>query len=80
MRPWRKRVQAWVLIMATGSGMLALNGCDPAVRDTVLAGVSDAATSLASTFIEAFFQSLSKDETETPTTVQAEVLQTDIFT
>jgi hypothetical protein len=54
---------------------LALQGCDPVVRDTVLNGVGSAATSLAGTFIQALIESMQKtDETDqTATTVRADV-------
>jgi hypothetical protein len=74
MRGLRRRSLSWLLAMAAGGGALVLGGCDPAVRDTVLGGVGSAATSLAGTFIQAFFQSLTTDTTDnTATTVQADV-------
>jgi len=61
----------WLLSIASGGGLLALGACDPAVRETVLTGVGTAMTDLASTFIEAFIQSLMTQEEETATTVRA---------
>lgn len=59
MRNWRRTVKA--MLMALGSGVFVLTGCDPTVRDTVLGGVEGAASSLSTTFIQAFFESLAKD-------------------
>ncbi len=70
MRAWLRRGQWWLLSMTSGS-ILVLEGCDPAVRESVLTGVNNAATSLATTFIGAFFQSLMNEEEETATTVRA---------
>ncbi len=73
MHSWRKRGQVWALLIASGSGLFVLESCDPNVRDTVLNGVGSAASSLATTFIQAFMESLSKngEPNQTPTTVQA---------
>lgn len=69
MQAWLRRGRMAALTITSG-GLLALAGCDPAVRDTVLNGVSGAAAGLSSTFIQAFFQSLLTEE-EVPTTVRA---------
>jgi hypothetical protein len=71
MRSLLRRGRVWVLLLSTSGGALALQACDPGVRDTVLGGVSTAATSLATTFIQAFFQSLATDNQDNggPTTV-----------
>lgn len=71
MRRLLRRGQLWVLTLAGGGGLFVLEGCDPAVRNTVLQGVSSAATSLSTTFIGAFFQSLLADEEGAATTVRA---------
>ncbi len=42
--------------------MLVLEGCEPAVRDTVLSGVESVAAGLAATFISAFFQTLNEPD------------------
>jgi hypothetical protein len=61
------------MALTLGGGLLALQGCDPTVRDTVLTGVGSAATTLAGTFIQAFIESLQPDEEEqTPTTVMVD--------
>ena len=66
-----RRSHFWLLSLASGASRLALDACDPTVRDTVLTGVGSAATSLASTFIQAFIQSLTADQNTTATTVRA---------
>lgn len=72
-----------VTISATTIGSaFVLSGCDVDVRDTVLSGVNSAAAGLATTLIDAFFQSLQNDvpeqDTTTPT-VKAVVSDGDIF-
>jgi hypothetical protein len=71
MRALLYRGQKWMLLMASGGGLLALDTCDPTVRETVLGGVGSAATGLAGTFIEAFIQSLTAEEEGAATTVKA---------
>lgn len=69
----RRMVTRWQMkwtAFLTGGSLLVLEGCEPAVRDTVLAGVEAAANGLAATFITAFFQTLQEPE-ETATTVRA---------
>lgn len=55
----------WLMTMAAGGSALLLQGCDPTVRDTVLTGLGSAATSLTSTLIQAFFESLQAEAAET---------------
>ena len=50
------------MTLLTGGTVFVLSGCEPNVRDTVLAGVETATGNLASTFIAAFFQSLIEPE------------------
>ncbi len=72
MRAFLIRSRLKLLTLLAGGGLLVLQGCDPTVRDTVLNGVGSAATSLVTTFIQAFIQSLlNQNQTPTPTTVQA---------
>lgn len=71
MRGWLTRGRLWLLTAAAGGSLFVLEGCDPAVRDTMLEGVGNAATTLSTTFIQAFIQSLTTDEEETATTVRA---------
>lgn len=54
----RSRRLCWLVALTMGTSYQTLQGCDPAVRDTVLTGVEGAATGLAATFIQAFFESL----------------------
>lgn len=72
MKKISRRWMSRLAVIGLGSGFV-LGGCDPTVRDTVLGGVSEAATGLASTFIQAFFKSLTATDpnSDTPTTVQA---------
>lgn len=79
MRTLLARTRVWTLTIAAGGSLLALEGCDPAVRDTVLAGVGEAATGLASTFIDALIQSLQSEDEGAATTVRAMDFEPSIF-
>jgi hypothetical protein len=70
MQTLLRRSRVWVLCLASAGSLLALEACDPAVRDTVLQGVGTAATGLVSTFIQAFIESLSATDKNVPTTVK----------
>lgn len=52
------RLAKWVACLAAGGGVFQVSGCDPAVRDTLLAGLQTTTSSLADTLISAFFISL----------------------
>lgn len=66
------RGRIWLLTAVSGGGLFVLSGCDPTVRDTMLAGVESATTTLVTTFITAFFQSvLTAGDDSTVTTVRA---------
>lgn len=69
MRALWIRSRLWFLTVATGGGMFVLEGCDATVREQVLTGVGGAATGLATTFINAFFQGLINDASEGDATV-----------
>lgn len=72
MRALLTRSRIRLLTLVSGGGLLVLEGCDPVVRETILTGVGGAATSLTSTFIQAFFESLMQTDEETQgTTVKA---------
>jgi hypothetical protein len=72
MRGLVLRGRIWLLSAVSGGGLLVLSGCDPTVRDTVLSGVEGATTTLITTFIQAFFESVLAPEDEgTVTTVKA---------
>jgi len=64
MRALLTRCRLWWLMVVSGGGVAVLAGCDPTVREQVLTGVGGAATGLATTFIEAFFQALINKEAE----------------
>ncbi len=71
MRSLFLRGKIWLMYAVSGGGLLVLGGCDPNVRDTVLAGVEGATTTLVTTFINAFFQTvLAPDDEGIATTVQ----------
>jgi len=70
MRALLRRGQVWWLTLAAGGSIFVMEGCDPTVRDTILGGVEGAATTLFTTFINAFFQTLQTEE-EAVTTVKA---------
>jgi hypothetical protein len=74
MQSWLLRGRIWLLTAVSGGGLLVLSGCDPTVRDTMLAGVESATTTLLTTFITAFFESvLSAGDDSAVTTVKAVV-------
>lgn len=70
MRRMFFRAQKWVLLSAAGSTFV-LSGCDANVRDTVLAGVESASTVLTTTFLQAFFESLTPADEGAATVVKA---------
>lgn len=69
MRRWMKQGRVWLAISAVGGSTFVLEGCDPTVRDTVLSGVESSATSLFSSFIQAFFESLAAEDEGAATVV-----------
>ena len=80
MRRFLLRGRIWLLSTVSGGGLLVLSGCDPTVRDTVLGGVENATTTLLTTFISAFFESvLSPADEGTATTVKAFIEQVPEF-
>ncbi|MBU0641235.1 MAG: hypothetical protein KKB50_20445 [Planctomycetes bacterium] len=62
MRGLLNRSRFWLFTMMAGGSLFVLEGCDPNVRDTILAGVESSATLLFTTFVQAFFESLTADE------------------
>lgn len=66
----RRRKHKLLLLIVTGSSILAVTGCDPAVQTTVLGGLQSASTGLITTFVQAFFQRLERPA-PAPVTVQA---------
>ena len=75
MRALLTRSRLWLISAVSGGGLLVLEGCDATVRDQVLSGVGTAATGLATTFINAFFQSLISEAEEEATVVRAIIEQ-----
>jgi hypothetical protein len=70
MRRLVRRAQLFLVSSSIGGSVLVLEGCDPTVRDTVVTGVQGASTSLITTFIQAFFESLQDNQDDgTVTTV-----------
>jgi hypothetical protein len=61
MRNMLFRGRMWLLTTAAG-GLFVLSGCDPDVRDTVLGGVETAVTTLITTFVQAFFETVLKPD------------------
>lgn len=54
-----KRRGGILLTLATISGSgFVLAGCDPAARDSIIGGVEGSATSLLSSFVTAFFDTI----------------------
>lgn len=70
MRHMLFRGRKWLLTTAAG-GLFVLSGCDPDVRDTILSGVESATTTLITTFIKAFFESVLSPDDNTAATVKA---------
>lgn len=56
-----QRLGRWGAMIAVGGSAFQVSGCDPAVRDTLLAGLEATTGSLADTLISAFFISLDDD-------------------
>ena len=69
MRSKLRRGLVWLAALSMGTPFI-LTGCDPQVRDTVLGGVQGASQTLLSTFVQAFFESLTpKDDDDAATTI-----------
>jgi hypothetical protein len=64
MRSKLRRGCVWLAALSMGGSPFVLSGCDPQVRDTVLGGVQGASQTLLSTFVQAFFESLTPKEDE----------------
>jgi hypothetical protein len=80
MRGLLLRGRIWLLSAVSGGSLLVLSGCDPNVRDTILGGVESSVTTLFTTFIQAFFETvLAADDDSTVTTVRAIVEQVPEF-
>lgn len=67
--------RAWTRVaLGAGGTLLALDSCDQNVRDTVLTGVEGAATTIVTTFVQAFFESIVNNGEGDPTIVWAPLL------
>jgi len=73
MRAAMSRGQRWLVFLVAGGGMLLLEGCDASVRDTLLTGFGNAATTLIGTLFQALIQQLqaNDDTLNDATTVRA---------
>ncbi|MCH9001779.1 MAG: hypothetical protein IIC02_04325 [Planctomycetes bacterium] len=58
--PWQ-RVIKLATAVAVGGSAFQISGCDPVVRDTILAGLETTTSTLTQTLISAFFISLQDD-------------------
>jgi hypothetical protein len=61
------RLLRCIAAAAIGGSVFAGGSCDPAVRTTLLAGLESTTTSLATTFIQAYFLSLQDEDTDSTT-------------
>lgn len=66
MRAWHQKALVRLAALSAGS-VFVLDGCDTQVRDTVLTGAQGAATTLFTTFVQAFFESLTPKQDDTTT-------------
>lgn len=57
-RSRRRRVTRAMMALLMGGSLLQLGSCDPVVRDTLLTGLEATTSTLAQTFVTAFFASL----------------------
>jgi len=60
-RSLRQRILKTTAAVLIGGSVFQLGGCDPTVRSTLLTGLETTASTLAQTFITAFFVSLDDD-------------------
>ncbi len=65
----RKRVVRAMMAMAVGGSAFQLSGCDPAVRTTLLDGLSATTTTLSNALITAFFLGLNDNQGTGLTTI-----------
>ncbi len=54
----RRRTVRLLMALTLSAGAMSVNGCNPAVRDTLLAGLQTTANSLANTLVQSFFTAL----------------------
>lgn len=65
-RSFRQRAMRTLMALAIGGSAFQLSGCDPAVRDTLLAGLESTTQTLSTALISAFFLTLEDDDTASP--------------
>lgn len=58
---WNRAIRTTTLL-AMGGSAFQLSGCDPEVRATLLTGLQQTSTGLATTLVSAFFLSLADDD------------------
>lgn len=61
-RWWNAQRVRRLLVLAGLNMAVVLGGCNPDARGTILDGVNGAANELATTFINAFFETLQPEE------------------
>lgn len=62
-RSLRQRMMRTAAAVLIGGSVFQLGSCDPVVRATLLTGLETTASTLAQTFVSAFFVSLVDDDT-----------------
>lgn len=67
-RTRRQRMLRATMALLIGGSALQLSSCDPVVRSTLLTGLEATSSTLAQTFISAFFVSLADDDDSLTTT------------
>ncbi len=67
-RSLRQRMMRSALAILVGGSVLQLGSCDPVVRQTLLTGLETTTSTLAQTFVTAFFASLDDDSSSTSLT------------
>jgi len=69
-RTRRQRMLRATMALLMGGSAMQLSSCDPVVRQTLLTGLETTSSTLAQTFIAAFFVSLADDgDTLTTTSI-----------
>ena len=65
------RLSTWFTALIAGGILLQAGGCDKGIQDSVLTGMSTSMQTLATTLIDALFQSMAADDDGAVTTVKA---------
>ncbi len=61
-RRLKRRVISLLTALTLAGSSIQVRGCDPAVRDTLLAGLETTVNALADTLIQTFFSALADDD------------------